>query len=313
MSTRWRAGLALAPVLVVAALVNGVPAYAAYTWEGVWSSTFGDIKMSASGSGTYPGGSISGGISGEEGRQNKGTWQESSTNGTYEFLMSESGRSFDGTYERTGGGCVFPPCDWDGQCISGPCRQNSAPEPGDACRGRSDCRYEVSFGFDLKRGLPARPSKSELPPKLVSIDAHTESARVFTFDPPPGGVDWSAVGDLVMRTRYRDHGEIDKRRIVFRMGIDGFYNRSGNTLTVEAYLRPASSHDENCEGVASIMTMEVRKRDSGEKDVELEMKSRLNRDDEVVPCLTDRERGVLRWTTNDFKSVRIGRPRLVND
>ena len=119
----------------------------------------------------------------------------------------------------------------------------------------------------------------------------------------------------MLTTRYREGREIDKRRIQFRLGIDGFYNRSGNTLTVDAYLRPASSEDENCEDVASIMTLEVHKRDSGKKDVELEMKSRLNRrrNNEIIPCLTDRERGVLRWTTNDFKSVRIGRPRLVDD
>ena len=314
MPARWRVGLALTVVVVAAAVTAGVPAFAAYTWEGTWSSTFGEIKMNASGGGTYPGGTISGGIQGDEGRTNKGTWKESSSNGTYEFHMSEQGRLFDGTYERSEGGCVFPPCDWDGQCISGPCLQNSSPE-ANPCRDQNDqteCRREVAFGFDLKRGLPTKPPKGELPEKLVSIDGHTERARLFTFEETMQGAEWTAAGDLVLTTRYREGREIDQRQIKFRIGIDGFYTRSGNTLIVDAHLRPASSGDENCEDVASLMTLEVHKRDSGKKDVELEMKSRPNRNDEIIPCLTDRQRGVLRWTTDDFKSVRISRPRLVD-
>lgn len=129
MRARWRIGLALTVVLTAAGVTSGAPAHAAYTWEGTWSSTFGEIKMTASGSGTYPNcGTISGGLEGAEGRRNKGTWQECSSKGTYEFVMSGSGGSFDGTYAREGGGCVFPPCDWDGTCIAGPCTQNSAEE-----------------------------------------------------------------------------------------------------------------------------------------------------------------------------------------
>ena len=130
MLTRWRVGLALAPVLVVAAVVNGVPAYAAYTVGGRLEQHLRRHQDERQRLRDVSGGSISGGISGDEGRTNKGTWQESSTNGNYEFHMSESGRSFDGTYERSEGGCVFPPCDWDGQCISGPCLQNSSAEAG---------------------------------------------------------------------------------------------------------------------------------------------------------------------------------------
>jgi hypothetical protein len=125
-------GLAVAAVLVAAG-VGAVPAWAAYTWEGRWSSTFGTIEMTASGSGTYPNcGTISGGLSGDQGRTNKGTWQECSSNGKYEFHMSESGTSFTGTYTRgASDSCVFPPCTWEGTCVAGPCFLNTAsPCPG---------------------------------------------------------------------------------------------------------------------------------------------------------------------------------------
>ena len=132
MPARWRAGLAIAVVVGATALL-AAPAWGAYTWEGRWSSTFGSIEMTASGSGTYPNcGTISGGLSGDQGRTNKGTWQECASNGKYEFHMSASGTSFTGTYTRgTSDTCVSPPCTWDGNCVAGPCIENtSSPCPG---------------------------------------------------------------------------------------------------------------------------------------------------------------------------------------
>lgn len=146
MPARWRAGLAIAVVIVAAAL-SAAPAWGAYTWEGRWSSTFGSIEMTASGSGTYPNcGTISGGLTGDQGRTNKGTWQECSTNGKYEFHMSESGTSFTGTYTRgTSDTCVSPPCTWNGQCVAGPCFENTAsPCPGkEAPRANAAALNEV--------------------------------------------------------------------------------------------------------------------------------------------------------------------------
>jgi hypothetical protein len=292
--------------------LSGAPAWAAYTWEGVWSSTFGDIKMDAGGAGTYPGGTISGGITGEDGRTNKGTWQESSTNGNYEFHLSESGRAFDGTYERAGGGCVFPPCDWDGACISGPCRQNSAPER-ESCTRPRECQYEIRFGFDLRRGLPAEPPRRALAEDLVSVDAHTEGARLFSDEQKPEGGEFLATGDLEMATRYREDGEMSRGRIIFRVGTIGYYDRSPRQVSVDAHLRNVYSTDPNCPmGADGFMQLEARKRDSGEKELKLVIATRPNSDDELIPCLeTNGSRSHLVWKTNDFKSFKIGRPRDV--
>jgi hypothetical protein len=146
MPTRWRIGLALAAVVVAVAL-SGVPAWAATTWEGTWNSTFGEIKMTASGSGTYPNcGTLSGGL-GDAGGTNKGTWTECSSNGKYEFHLSESGQSFTGTYTRgESDTCVFPPCTWDGTCIAGPCLGNTTsacPGAQEAPRAHSAAINEV--------------------------------------------------------------------------------------------------------------------------------------------------------------------------
>jgi hypothetical protein len=124
---RRRLGLALAAVFVIALGVNA-PAQAAYTWEGTWRSTFGEIKMTASGSGTYPNcGTLS--PTELDGRTNKGEWKECASNGKYEFHMSPGGGSFDGSYTRgESASCVSPPCDWDGTCIAGACLQNSAED-----------------------------------------------------------------------------------------------------------------------------------------------------------------------------------------
>ena len=129
MPARWRVGLALAVVLAAAAL-SAAPAWAAYTWEGTWSSTFGEMQMDADGSGFYPNGFISGGITGDQGRTNKGTWRtfQDSFGGNYVFNLNESGKAFTGTYDSDGA-CDSPPCSWDGACTSGPCLQNSADEP----------------------------------------------------------------------------------------------------------------------------------------------------------------------------------------
>jgi FecR-like protein len=130
---RRRLGPAAVAALAIAVSMSATAWAASYTWEGRWSSTFGTIEMTASGSGTYPNcGTISGGLSGDQGRTNKGTWQECSSNGKYEFHMSESGGSFTGTYTRgTSSTCVSPPCTWDGTCVAGPCIENtSSPCPG---------------------------------------------------------------------------------------------------------------------------------------------------------------------------------------
>jgi hypothetical protein len=172
------------------------------TWEGTWSSTFGDIEMTASGSGTYPNcGTISGGISGDEGRTNKGTWQECSSNGKYEFHMSGSGLTFDGSYTRgESDSCVFPPCTWDGSCISGACLENDDPAPARPphCGAASFLADAAAQGCDLgslpigkrvtvdfpKPGKTKNISPREIPPEtyklILEILAEQEAERLIT-------------------------------------------------------------------------------------------------------------------------------------
>jgi hypothetical protein len=151
--TRIGAALALLALALLALPGGSSGDSSSPTWEGTWSSTFGDIKMTASGSGTYPNcGTISGSISGDEGRTNKGTWQECSSNGKYEFHMSGSGLTFDGSYTRgESDSCVFPPCTWDGTCISGACLENDDPAPARPphCGAASFLADAAAEGCDL--------------------------------------------------------------------------------------------------------------------------------------------------------------------
>jgi hypothetical protein len=221
----WR--IAAATLLASAAAAALAPrADAAYTWAGVWTSTFGTITMSADGSGTYTSfgnpGTLSGGISGTDGRTNSGTWTEgASAYGTYDFQMPVNGLSWDGTYIRTdpAGPCPSPPCDWDGQCQSGACLNNGpAPTPG----------YEVEFGFEIEPGLPSKVRRKELPRRLISITGHTDDARLFKQGPIGDHDITDAEGRMVLTTRYRDPDDtIDRRRIDRADGPQARIGREG--------------------------------------------------------------------------------------
>ncbi len=111
-----------------ALLVASAPAVADDpSFEGTWSTTFGDVVMTQEGrtvEGRYeqPRGST---LSGEiEGRVLKGTWRQSDGNGTFEFELAEDGRSFEGSYTfrlETG--------DWNGTLTSRPAPREETPEP----------------------------------------------------------------------------------------------------------------------------------------------------------------------------------------
>jgi hypothetical protein len=167
-----------------------------YTWEGIWSSTFGNIDMKADGSGTYPGGTISGGVQGPDGRSNSGTWQESSSSGKYLFTMNTGGRAFAGTYSRDpGDGCVFPPCNWDGQCLSGACVLNgpSAPAtkpPEPTPPTPRSVRPEVGKVTSYPAPEPGKTGKLPLPAlgpetKAVELNVGTAGANGSIHPAPP--------------------------------------------------------------------------------------------------------------------------------
>ena len=311
-----RGGLALvAAVLGVAGvLAVAATAQAAYTWAGTWNSTFGPIYMDANGAGSYPdhSGTLSGGVSGLDGRTNSGTWDQPTKSGTYEFNMSEPGKGFTGTYEDTGGGCVFPPCTWDGTCTAGACLGNG-PDPPPACDEGSvfGCRWAVPFGFDTRRGSPAKPPADELPRKLLSVQAETDGARLLSMERNPLFGEWHATGSLIMRTVYREPGPgSDRRRIDFGVYPPGNHESTpGEEVKVTARLQVDHSTDPNCPmGVYGRMKLEARKRDSGDKVLKLTIDSVPNRDGDLIPCLFDRPLGELVWKTDDFRSFRIGRP-----
>lgn len=177
--TRTRLGAALA-LLALALLALPGAATGAPTWEGTWSSTFGEIKMSAGGSGTYPNcGTISGGLS-DGGLTNKGTWTECSSNGKYEFHMSASGGSFTGTYTRgTSDTCVSPPCTWNGTCIAGPCKDPPPKQPvacgssaANALAAAKTCDLgKLPFGTEFSVPGPKPGSTVNVSPKPIPATA----------------------------------------------------------------------------------------------------------------------------------------------
>lgn len=313
-----RRGVALLATLIgIAAVWVGTTATAeaAYTWEGTWDSTFGDIEMDAGGSGTYDTygqpSSISGSISGPDGRTNTGTWDEGESEGTFIFNMTPGGATWVGSYERTEGGCVFPPCAWDGTCVSGACVENSPP-PTHA--------YEVQFEFELwrgfRRGLPSGVPRSDLPRRLLSIEAETGDARLLSKDPISDDDITDVEGEIEMKTRYRRaDGTVAKRRITFEFGPDGFFKKSPGKVAVQADFEVVDSDDQRCDaGQVGQMQLQSRKLNPFKKALKLTIEE--NEDDEAadpLDCLrkNEFEDEELIWTTDDFKSFRIGRRQLI--
>lgn len=111
-------------------------ASAANTWAGVWNSSFGRMTLDAGGSGSYEGfnpGTVSGMV---DGNVNGGTWTQPGNptkSGTFKFILSADGLSFTGDWEYSTGGCGTA-CGWNGDCFSGPCKDNKASVPTAAVR-----------------------------------------------------------------------------------------------------------------------------------------------------------------------------------
>ncbi len=314
-----RGGVALLAALLGIAGVWAVAATAqgAYTWAGTWDTNFGPVTMDAAGDGTYPDydGTLTGSVSGPEGRTNSGTWDQPTKSGTFVFDMTEAGWAFNGTYEDAGGGCVFPPCTWDGFCELGPCLANGPDVPEPCIEDRASCRFEIPFGFDLLSGPPSGTPERELPRRLLSATGETEGAKLlsetraskFSDDLPSTGV-------LKMKTKYHQPGGgFERHRILFYIGDTGHFDRfDGGREKIATHMHVRRSNDENCpEGVTSYTTFEIRKVGATRKVVELEIRSTPNDASQRIPCLTDDENGVLHWKTGDFKSSRIDRPRLI--
>ena len=317
-----RGATVLATLLGTAGMwATAATAEAAYTWAGTWTTTVGgypyaDVVMDASGAGSYPGPStISGGISGIDGRTNSGTWTQPTKSGYYTFNMSESGLGFTGTYsDGESGTCSSPPCTWDGTCSSGACLGNG-PEAEPECEERSvfGCRWVIRFGFELRRGLPVSPLANELPRRLLAIDAETDGAKLLSQDRNPLFGEWNTQGHLIMRTIYRERGPgNDRRKIHFQIDPAGSYEREPGQIKLSTRLSVLESTDPKCpEHFVGRLRLKVRKLDGGGKAVKLIFDSIPDRNGDVFRCIYTNRFEELIWKTENFRRVRIGRPERV--
>jgi hypothetical protein len=318
-----RIGVVLAAVLSVTAIcaATAAAAQAAYTWEGTWNSSFGPLTMDAGGDGSYPNysGTIDGSVSGIDGRTNSGTWTEPSSDGTFVFNMNEAGTGFTGTWERTGGGCTFPPCTWDGICTAGACLENGPAEPP-VCDESSvfGCRWAIRFGFDTRRGMPASPRANALPQKLLAIALETDGARLLAEERNPFLGEWQARGHLIMRTFYREPGPgHDRRKIDFFIEPPGTYEKEEDKITLSTRLSIFESTDPKCPErsdpyqFAGQLKLKARRLDSGRKAVKAIFDPIPNRHGNVVKCVAIDRFEELVWKTDDFSRFRIGRPERI--
>ena len=112
-------------IMLFSSLASARPT-GANTWAGIWNSDFGQLTLSAGGSGAYTGfnpGTVSGSVTGNV---DKGTWNQPGTppkSGTFTFTMSPDGQSFTGEWAYASGGCGST-CGWNGVCQSGECLKN---------------------------------------------------------------------------------------------------------------------------------------------------------------------------------------------
>lgn len=174
------AALALAAVVLGLGLGSAGPAAGAvFPWTGTWDTNFGVMKLQQTGTtvtGTYfraVGAGYNGTIKGTvTGRTLNGFWNENASgfpdDRRIEFVMSENGTSFEGTWSS--GGTQFPWGSWHGPRTtpvpppvsdSGSGADASpAPEGRDSALARLIHRFEDQTETDIKLGLYRRRGKA---------------------------------------------------------------------------------------------------------------------------------------------------------
>src|SRR3954468_11676458 len=127
--------MAVSAVLAGASAPPAAAQEPTFTWTGTWSSTFGDMTLTESGSTvegtyTYDQGHLVGDVSG---RTLVGRWDEAPTRtgptdaGPMELTLQATDlKSFVGQW-RHDGDTDWYPGGWNGTCVAGPCLQNGTP------------------------------------------------------------------------------------------------------------------------------------------------------------------------------------------